>query len=141
MFHGDPEALRASPPPGSPPPTGPGTHADAVSVPAELAVLQTAIILGCPDCINAQADLLGAAPAFHVRQLGRWLMAATCAAVLVRIPISTLLSFDPVTQNGSIDLKLSSRDLVGFVCALVFLIISQALTSAHLAAQENKEFI
>lgn len=61
MFHGDPEALRASPPPGSPPPTGPGTHAGAVSVPAELAVLQTAVILGCPDCINAQADLLAKA--------------------------------------------------------------------------------
>lgn len=60
MFHGAPEAPGASRsfPAGTMPDAGPDSSTE--SKPVELAVLELAVILGCPGCISIQAEKLTA---------------------------------------------------------------------------------
>ncbi|MEO0356883.1 MAG: hypothetical protein AAF386_01070 [Pseudomonadota bacterium] len=86
-------------------------------------------------------DVHGLVPAHHVKRVGQLVLVWTLAQVVVRVPLSALETYDPITTNGSISVGVSSSDALGLACGLLFLIIAQALTSAHRVAQENKEFV
>ncbi|MEW2912436.1 carboxymuconolactone decarboxylase family protein [Leisingera sp. JC11] len=58
MLHGDPEAPLASPPLPAGAAPDPVPDGSAASRKAELAVLELAVALGCPDCISIQTGVL-----------------------------------------------------------------------------------